>query len=60
MLREDLADVEADLQTATTEPARQQLRQEAENIRREIEALEARLSASADLLPAPIAIRNDS
>jgi formylglycine-generating enzyme required for sulfatase activity len=52
LLREDLADIEADLQAATTETARQQLRQEAENIRREIEALEARLSASADQPPA--------
>jgi formylglycine-generating enzyme required for sulfatase activity len=52
LLREDLADIEADLQAATTEPDRQQLRQEAENIRREIEALEAQLSASADQPPA--------
>jgi formylglycine-generating enzyme required for sulfatase activity len=52
VLREDLADIEADLQAATTEPARQQLRQEAESIRREIEALEAQLSASTDQPPA--------
>jgi formylglycine-generating enzyme required for sulfatase activity len=51
LLREDLADIEADLQAATTKPARQQLRQEAEGIRHEIEALEARLSASADQPP---------
>jgi formylglycine-generating enzyme required for sulfatase activity len=51
VLREDLADIEADLQAAPTELARQQLRQEAETIRREIEALEAQLSASADQPP---------
>jgi hypothetical protein len=46
VLKEDLADIEADWQAATTESERQKLRQAAGDIRHEIAALETQLSST--------------